>query len=261
MSIVVKKDLKKLLPPFASAIMAGLGLAVITVFAAMMENGDFAITALVLFFIAMLVVNIYTMYKNATLFRDNLLDEAYLKALVDKGLDYKTFAVNKMLVAIIQCIVLVTEYLLLFIVSFLIANSKISLFGEEIAKKDMSFFAVLFDNQSTMYSSLFGGSGAALFLVYLEWLFLVIAATVVCFAAYGLCHTYFIRGRYRGVAGFMTFSTIFWLVWKLYDLFVPTDGALRTPLAILYCVAVSAGLGFVVVKVVTKKTFKVLQLM
>lgn len=251
MKILIKKDIKKLLPAYASAIMAGVGLTLITLMAALSGNGGFTTTALMLFFVAMILVNVYIMYKNATLFRDNLSDIDYLKAITDKGLDSHSFAFNKLVLAIIQTTSLVSEYMLLFIVCFFIANSKISLFGDELAKNDLGFIKDIFAGESLVQG----------LLSYVDMLFMAMAFTVVCFAAYGLCHTYFIRGRYKSVAGLMTFFTMFWLVWKIYDLFVPTQSPLRTIITVIYCVAVTSGLGMVVTRLVSKKSFKALQIM
>lgn len=250
MKYVVKKDLRPLLPAFASAFMAGVGLSLITLFAAFSGNGDFTTTALMFFFIAMILVSAYIIFKNAILYRNNLGDDEYMKGLLQNNITHVQFPAYKMISALIQCLILITEYIILFGICVFVATKKIQLFDRVLAKNDFfSIVAYITGNQSV----------PGTISTYLEIVFMAFAVATIAFSAYGLCYTYFIRGKYAGIAGIMTFFPMFWLAWKIYDTLVPTVGDTKTIISILVCL-VFIVLNFVInIFVVSRKRYKLLK--
>lgn len=246
MKYIIKKDLRALLPGFVSSFMAGAGLLIITLFASFTGNGNLAMTSFTLFFIALVMINVYLIFKNAILYRNNLGDDKYIEDMQKHNIGYMFHSSVKVISCFVQCFVIVTEYLLFFLIGLSAASGRIDLFGEELSKNDIG----------TVISRSFGGkSPAAMLLTYVGIIFILLVVVTAAFAAFGLCYTYFIRGKYAGIAGTMTFFSLFWIEWKLYDTIVPTGGNAEIPISILVCIVLAVINSVITIFIVSKKRF------
>ncbi|MBQ8281538.1 MAG: hypothetical protein IJZ25_03945, partial [Lachnospiraceae bacterium] len=95
LKVLLKKDIRALLPGFVMFFMAGIALAIMCLFGIFTGNGDFTVTALYIFFYAIIIVLVYNVIKGADLYRNNLSDEKYLSGIWDKGVNQKNFIIGK----------------------------------------------------------------------------------------------------------------------------------------------------------------------
>lgn len=209
---LLKKDIRGWLPGAAMYIMAGIGLFIMCAFGIFTGNGDFAVTALSIFVIALVIAIVYHLFKGANCYRKNLSDEEYLKALTEKGVSSKGLLLGKMLWTWILCAVTTTEYI--FLMAAVLFLSKHN-YPDDTLIKDLE----------ELFSEVLGElSVGTMFLIYVELILMIQGLTAMVYLAFGLCYRYFIRGKYGFVASLMTAFSIFWVFWKIYDLVVPVSG-------------------------------------
>lgn len=217
LKVLLKKDIKELLPGFVMFAMAGIALCVMCLFGIFTGNGNFAVTAIYVFLFALILVFVYHVMKGANLYRKNLSDTAYLQAAAEKKVTPKTFILGKMLWTWILAAVSVTGYLAGIVIMAAAAFHKLPVVEEEIRKQ--GFFSQL--------GKAFGSIAPLnVVLSYIALVLVVAAVTSMAYLAFALCWMYFIRGRYAVIASLMTFFCIFWVVWKIFDFIVPVSGIL-----------------------------------
>lgn len=215
LKVLLKKDIKELLPGFVMFVMAGIALCIMCLFGIFTGNGNFAVTAIYVFFYALILAFVYHVIKGANLYRKNLSDAPYLRAAAEKNLTPKRFILGKMLWTWILAAVSVAEYLAGILLMAAVAFARLPEVEEEIRKQ--GFFSQL--------EKSFGSITPLTVILACLALFLVIAAvTSMAYLAFELCFLYFIRGRYALIASLMTFFCIFWVVWKIFDFIVPVSG-------------------------------------
>ena len=215
LKVLLKKDIRALLPGFVMFFMAGIALAIMCLFGIFTGNGDFTVTALYIFFYAIIIVLVYNVIKGADLYRNNLSDEKYLSGIWDKGVNQKNFIIGKMIWTWILAAITVTEYVTGMVLMSLLAFKKLPGVSDEVGTQ--GFFGGL--------DRAFGDSGPlTIFLSYITILFVIAGITAMTYLAFELCYRYFMRGRYAMIASIMTLFCIFWIVWKIFDFIVPEKG-------------------------------------
>ena len=238
LKFLIKKDLKYMLPGFAMFVMAGLALCLISAVGIFSGNGNFAISALYIFFYAMLVAVIYNAVHGANILRKNLGDDAYMKKISDGKLEGGQFFFFKLLQSWGMGIILVLEYMLLFGAMLLLAEKKL---GEK------NGVLGLFDKLKDSMDNVPGGVAALL--VMIEGILLSMAVVSLCFLAFSLCFKFFLRGQYAFAASLMSTLTMLWLIWKVFDLLVPSGGILAVLGTILFCFMLSALFSFIYIRI------------
>ncbi len=234
MKIMIKKDLRALLPGFAMFVMAGLGLFVISAFGILSVNGNFAVSALYVFVFLFFAAIVYTALKGADNYRKRLPDSDYNLALEKNGVYGVRGLVLRLCQSFIMEIILLTEYFLLFSVLIFMAEKKLA---------DDSGMLGLFDRVKEK-AGISMGFGAVL-LLYLELLAFSVLAVSLAFLAFSLCYKFFLRVKYAFMASIMTSLTMFWVIWKLYDFMVPKSGLASLTLSIVYALIVCSILSLI----------------
>lgn len=215
LQVLMKKDIKVLLPGIVMFLMAGIALFIMSMFGVLTDNGDFTVTVLYIFIIALAVVLVYNTFKGANLYRKNLSDEEYITPLQNKGITARGFALGKMIWTWIITALTLTFYLILLAISIFSAFAKLSAINEEIGKNS------LFNDLDRLIKS---ADFLNVFLSYAALLLVVAGITAFVYLAFELCYKYFIRGKYAVVASTMTVFCMFWIIWKIFDFIVPETG-------------------------------------
>jgi hypothetical protein len=247
MKVVIKKDLKKLLPGFAMYVMAGIALLIIASAAVFIGNINLTVTALYLFFIAGVVAIAYFILKGSMLFRKNLLDEAYLKDCLNRGCDYRTFMTGKILCTFAESLIILTEYTLFLLISLKLALAKLPEISDELGSTQLQL------NEVFGTSSKLNWLGA-----YFELLFLIAALTGLSYLAFGLCYTYFMKGKYAIPASLMTLFCVVWIFWKIFDFLIPQTGLASVLGSIIYTGVIAVAVTIISIQVVSKKRFELI---
>lgn len=245
MKVLLKKDIKALLPSFAMLVMAGFALCVMCLFGIFTGNGNFAVTAIYVFFIALIPAFAYTVLKGANLYRMNLSDTVYLSSIKDKGVTVKSFILGKQLWTWILGAIIATEYL----IGSLVATALAFKMLPSGNGNDQGF--------APEFKDALGGMGAIdMILSYPAVLFITAGVTSVAYLAFELCFVYFIRGRYALIASLMTFFSMFWVVWKIYDFVVPVSGVMSIMGTAIYGAVICTICTLLHLKTASKKIFK-----
>ena len=238
MKFLIKKDLKYTLPGFAMFVMAGLALAIISAVGVFSGNGNFAISALYIFFYAMIIAVIYNALHSADVFRKNLGDDSYMEKITANGIDSNHFLLFKIIQSWFMGIFLVVEYMLLFGMMLLLAENKL---GEK------NGVLGLFDKLRDSMGNIPGAVAAIMALI--EGMMLSTAVVSLCFLAFSLCFKFFLRGQYAFIASLMSTLTMLWVIWKIFDLLVPSGGILAVLGTILFCFMLSAIFSFIYIRI------------
>lgn len=209
---LLKKDIRGWLPGAVMYIMAGIGLFLMCAFGIFTGNGDFVVTALSIFVIALILAMVYHLFKGANCYRKNLSDAEYLNALSQKGVTCKGMLLGKMFWTWIVCVITITEYVLF--IAFVLFLSKNNYPDDTLIKELRKLFSEAMGEFGT----------GTIILVYFELVLLMLGLTALVYLAFGLCYRYFIRGKYGFVASLMTAFSMFWVFWKLAGFAIPASG-------------------------------------
>ncbi len=222
MKILLKKDIKALLPGFAMLFVAGIVLCVMCLFGIFTGNGNFTVTAVYLYFIALIPVFAYTVIKGANLYRQNLSDSNYLNSLAERNIKPASFIMGKMLWSWAMGAVLVTEYLMGSLAMTVLAFKLLP------AEYGSQGFVHEFEDAFVSLEPL------NLLALFAAMITVTAGLTAMTYLAFELCYMYFIRGKYSFIASVMTLFCIFWIVWKIFDFTVPQKGIMSTIGTALY---------------------------
>ena len=219
-------------------VMAGLALAIISAAGIFSGNGNFAISALYIFFYAMIIAVVYNAVHGADILRKNLGDDAYMEKIATEHFESGRFLMFKIVQSWAMGIFLVIEYMLLFGTMLVLAEKKLD------AKDGM---LGLFDKLKDSMGDVPGAVAAVMAVI--EGMMLSTAAVSICFLAFALCFKYFLRGKYAFMASLMSTLTMLWAIWKVFDLLVPSGGILAVLGTILFCFMLSAIFSFIYIRI------------
>ena len=238
MKFLIKKDLKYTLPGFAMFVMAGLALTIISAAGIFSGNGNFAISALYIFFYAMIIAVVYNAVHGADILRKNLGDDVYMEKIEAEGMDSGSFLLLKLIQSWGMGLFLIMEYMLLFGLMLVLAEKKL---GEKDGM--LGLFDKLRDSMGNM------PSGLAALMAVLEGIMLSTAVVSLCFLAFSLCFKFFLRGKYAFPASLMSTLTLLWLVWKIFDFLIPDGGMIAVCGTIMFCFMLNAVFAFIYIKI------------
>ncbi|MGN0165917.1 MAG: hypothetical protein ACI39R_07015 [Lachnospiraceae bacterium] len=231
LNVLMKKDIKILLPGIVMFLMAAVALCVMCVFGIFTGNGNFTVTAIYVFFFAMIIVCVYNVFKGANLYRKNLSDADYLKSVADRNITSKQFILGKMLWTWTVTAVSLTVYLAGFVSMVFVASNMLPETTDEMEKQEFtSFIPETFADMDFLKGVL----------SYIVLLAVVAGITAMVYMAFELCFMYFIRGRYAVIASIMTIFCIFWIIWKVFDFIVPVSGMGAMLGTIIYALVIGA---------------------
>ncbi len=234
--LLIKKDLKSLLPGFAMFVAAGIAMLLTCLLAVFSGNGNFAVSAITVFFYVLLAAVVYTAVKGADVLRRNYKDDTYLEKIRSGIKDHREFLILKLLQSLFMQAFLVTEYVLFIAIVLTVGEKKLNT-GE---------------GNLDILERLKEGTDSSLgivnaFLVYLEVLAIACGVTALAFLAFTLCYKCFLREKYAFGASLMTFFSMLWIVWKIFDLMIPNKGTAALIGTVLFGLSASAVLGAVYV--------------
>ena len=212
LAVLLKKDIRGWLPGAVMYIMAGFGLVIMCAFGIFTGNGDFAVTALSILIVALVIAIVYHLFKGANCYRRNLSDEQYLNHLCENSIESKGMLIGKMLWTWIISVITVTEYMILMTIILYLSEHK---YPDD---------TLIIDLENLFEGAIGELSVKTIFIVYLELVFMLLGLTSLVYLAFGLCYRYFIRGKYGFIASTMTTFSMFWVFWKIYNLLVPSSG-------------------------------------
>lgn len=234
MRMILKKDVKSLLPGFAMFVTAGVALLIVMFIPVMTGNGNLATTTLnMIYLVAWAAVYLYIPIKGANLFRKNLREKKYVEDVFSSGCTEGKFLTCKLLWSMIQMFFIYAEYMLIYKFTGFLAAKRIDgvlegMFAEKILNAELAEAVGLAETVAA-------GLETACVLLMLCTMF---------YFAFGLSDSFFMSGKFSTYACFTVSFCIYWGVTKIVKLVVP-DGiksgfAVRSLIMILLAVLFTA---------------------
>lgn len=230
MRMILKKDIKSLLPGFAMFVTAGVALLIVMFVPIMTGNGNLATTTLnMIYLVAWAAVYLYIPIKGANLFRKNLRDKKYMEEIFSSGCTDGKFLAAKLLWSMIQMFFIYAEYMLIYKFTGFLAAKRIDgvldgMFAEKILNAELAEAAGLVE---------IAAAG-------LETVCVLLMLCTMFYFAFGLSDSFFMSGKFSTYACFTVSFCIYWGVTKVIKIVVP-DGikngyAIRSLIMVLLAV-------------------------